>query len=142
MYLTGSRTHNLDAKMRLTLPADVRRQFEDKVYLVALPDAVYGFTPEGHKAWVDSMFPEGYNPRSKRDSDLRLAINARTAMVDIDSAGRVSLSKMDEDVLAKLGREIEVIGNDDHFELWNAEEWAKQRASFSDEVFNSLLFDE
>lgn len=142
MYLTGSRTHNLDAKMRLTLPADFRRQFEDKVYLVALPDAVYGFTPEGHKAWVDSMFPEGYNPRSKRDSDLRLAINARTAMVDIDSAGRVSLSKMDEDVLAKLGREIEVIGNDDHFELWNAEEWAKQRASFSDEVFNSLLFDE
>lgn len=142
MYLTGSRTHNLDAKLRLTLPADFRRQFEDKVYLVALPDAVYGFTPEGHKAWVDSMFPEGYNPRSKRDSDLRLAINARTAMVDIDSAGRVSLSKMDEAVLAKLGREIEVIGNDDHFELWNAEEWAKQQASFSDEVFNSLLFDE
>ena len=142
MYLTGSKTHNLDAKMRLTLPAEFRRQFEDKVYLVALPDAVYGFTPEGHKAWVDSMFSEGYNPRSKRDSDLRLAINARTAMVDIDSAGRIGLARMEEGVLDKLGREIEVVGNDDHFELWNAAAWKKQQEDFSDEVFNSLLFDE
>ena len=47
MYLTGSKQFNLDAKARLTLPANYRKDFDGQVTLIPLHDALYGFTPEG-----------------------------------------------------------------------------------------------
>lgn len=136
MYLTGSRKHSLDSKVRLTLPADMRREFDEKVCLVPLNDALYGFTREGHRAWVAGFFPDGFNQTSQRDVQLRKGLNARTVTVDIDSAGRIALGKVPEGVRAKLGLagEVVVVGNDDHFELWNAEKWEKAQADFDDDL--------
>ncbi len=141
MYLTGSRKHSLDSKVRLTLPADMRREFAEKVCLVPLNDALYGFTPDGHRAWVDGFFPDGFNQRSRDDVRLRQLLNSRTVTVDIDSAGRIALGKVPEDVRAKLGLagEVMVVGNDDHFELWNVEEWEKAQEAFDDDL-EALMF--
>ena len=78
MYLTGTYKHNLDAKQRITLPAPFRKEFGEKVCLIPIGGKILGFTPEGHQAWVESYFPNGYNPRSKKDERLRFLLTAKT----------------------------------------------------------------
>ena len=88
MYLTGTYGRSLDAKSRITLPATFRKQFDVQVCLVPVGNALYGFTPESHQAWIASFFPNGFNPRNRKDDKLRRALASRTVTVDIDSAGR------------------------------------------------------
>lgn len=144
MYLTGSKNYSLDAKLRLMLPADFRREFDDKVCLVPLPEALYGFSPEGHKAWVMSFFPEGFNPRNRRDRDLRRHLTSSTVTVEIDRSGRLALSKVPAEQREKLGleREVAVVGNDDHFEIWDARRWEQEQSDFSNDDLDKLMFDE
>ena len=92
--------------------------------------------------FVDSLFPGGFDPRDRKQDELRRAINAQTVMTDVDSAGRVSLSKMSEKVHAMLGRDVVVVGNTDHFEVWNATTWDEKQDALTDEDFAALLFNE
>lgn len=143
MYLTGSKKHSLDSKVRLTLPAEFRREFDRTVVLLPTKDALYGFTPEGHRAYVESMFPDGFKPGDKRQVELKRALNGLSVRVDIDSAGRIALGKVDEKIRKRLdlGQEVMVVGNDDHFEVWNVEAWEKLQASFAED-FDFLMFGE
>ena len=75
------------------------------------------------------------------DGDRRY-INAQTVMTDVDSAGRVSLSKMDAKVHQMLGREVVVVGNTDHFEIWNAATWNEKQEALTDEDLAALLYRE
>lgn len=146
MYLTGSKTVSMDAQGRITLPAEYRDDFKEsgnKVCLILVKGALWGFTPEGHQAWVESCFPEGFNPRSKKDKALRLALNARTVTVDIDKAGRVALGKVPESDLSRLGfgREVVIVGDADHFAVWNAQTWAAKQAELEVDL-DALLDDD
>ena len=146
MYLTGSKTVSMDAQGRITLPADYREDFKESgntVCLILVKGALWGFTPEGHREWVESCFPEGFNPRSKKDKKLRLARNAKTVTVDIDKSGRVALGKMPESDLEKLcfGREVVVVGDADHIAVYNTEKWAEEQAELEDDL-DALLDDE
>lgn len=145
MYLTGEFQHSLDPKVRLTLPASFRKQLDKSVVLVPVPfeNAIYGFTPEGHEAWVQSYFPEGFNPRSRRDQQLRRKLNAAAVTVEIDQAGRVALGKLPDGTLAKrkIEREVTVIGNADHFEIWAPAEYAAVSAQYAEDE-DDLFFDD
>lgn len=143
MYLTGSYKHNLDAKSRVTLPSSFRKQLGDTLCLVPLSDCVLGFTPESHKTWIESFFPGGINPRNRRDVQLKAALLARTISVDVDSAGRLALSKLDEKTRSRLGiaHELAIVGVDDHLEIWNAERFEEQMENFDDNI-DALMFDE
>lgn len=142
MYLTGTYKHTLDAKLRITLPSAFRKQLSETICLVPLADAVLGFTPESHRAWMKTFFPEGLNPRNKKDVQLRAALLSRTVTVDLDSAGRLALSKLDEQKLEKCGisREVAIVGVDDHFEIWDKERFDAQTAQF-DEDLDSLMYE-
>lgn len=146
MYLTGSKTVSVDAQRRITLPAEYRDDFKaagNKVCLILVQGALWGFTPEGHREWVESCFPEGFNPRSKKDKLLRLGLNSNTATVEIDKSGRVPLGKVKPEVLEKLslGREAVVVGDADHFAVYNTEAWAKKQAELDIDI-DALLDDE
>ncbi|MCH4229497.1 MAG: MraZ family transcriptional regulator [Atopobiaceae bacterium] len=143
MYLTGAKQFNLDAKGRLTLPADYRREMGEQVCLVPVNDALYGFTPDAHKAWVSSFFPNGFNPRKKDDVKLRRALTSSTVTVEIDSAGRVCVGKVRPEVRERLGleRSVMVVGNDDHFEVWDSARWESVEKDFSEEL-DSLMFED
>ena len=146
MYLTGTYRHNLDAKQRVTLPAPFRKEFGDKVCLIPVGGKILGFTPEGHQAWVQSYFPEGFNPRSKRDDKLRFALNAMTTTVDLDSAGRLALGKLGAKTLAScaIEHEVAVVGNNDHFEIWDASRYDETLAELTadDQSLEDLMFDD
>lgn len=146
MYLTGSKTVSVDAQGRITLPAEYRDDFKEagnKVCLILVKGALWGFTPEGHKEWVESCFPNGLNPRSKKDKALRLGLNAKTVTVEIDKSGRVALGKIAQSDLEKLslGREAVVVGDADHFAVYNTEVWAEKQAELDVDI-DALLDDE
>lgn len=146
MYLTGSKTVSVDAQGRITLPAEYRDDFKEvgnKVCLILVKGALWGFTPEGHKEWVESCFPNGFNPRSKKDKALRLGLNAKTVTVEIDKSGRVALGKIAQSDLEKLslGREAVVVGDADHFAVYNTEVWTEKQAELDVDI-DALLDDE
>ena len=149
--LAGSYPMSVDAKARVTLPAVFRKQLveDDKktIYLVPLNGCVNGFTPEGFEAYVNGLFEYGdhhFDPRSRDDVRLRTGLWARAVEVDIDSAGRVALGKLDvakPGMREKLGLTgaVTVVGAGDHFEVWNTETWAAAQESLEDDL-DALLF--
>ncbi len=149
--LAGSYPMLVDAKARVTLPAVFRKQLVDgdkkTIYLVPLNGCVNGFTPEGFEEYVDGLFEYGdnhFDPRSRDDVRLKTGLWARAVEVDIDSAGRVALGKLDASkpgTREKLGltADVTVVGAGDHFEVWNTEEWNATQESLEDDL-DALLF--
>jgi MraZ protein len=141
--LTGTFQRTLDSKVRTTLPAEFRKEFDGKVCLIPFDGALYGFTPDGFKAWVDSLFERDgkhYDPRNKNDVRLRKGLTALCQTVDVDAAGRVALGKLGAKTLQSLGlgHDVTVIGADDHFEIWDAEKWEAETTSFEDDLLELM----
>lgn len=145
MYLTGTKNVTVDAQGRITLPADMRKEFEDSrtISLIYMEGALWGFTPEAHEKWVHSCFPDGYNPRSKKDAKLLRYLTSKTTTLDIDKAGRVAVSKINESDFEKLnlGHEAVVVGVMDHIEIYNAATWSIEQAEVEDGL-DELLYNE
>ena len=148
--LTGAYPMSVDAKGRVTLPAVFRKQLVDEanktILLVPFDGCVNGFTREGFKAWVDGLFEYGdhhFDPRNRKDVMLKRGLMGSAVEIDVDSAGRVALGKLDvkAGTREKLGlvADVTVVGADDHFEVWNTEEWNRQQADFEMDL-ESLLY--
>ena len=80
-------------------------------------------SPLAGGGWVEGLFAgreghEGFNPRDINDQKLMRAINKRTTSMDVDSAGRIGLSESLRKQ-ANLDREVTVVGNYDHLEVWD-----------------------
>ena len=149
--LTGAYPMSVDAKGRVTLPAVFRKQLVDEtnktILLVPFDGCVNGFTREGFKAWVDGLFEYGdhhFDPRNRKDVMLKRGLMGSAVEIDIDSAGRVALGKLDAvkaDTREKYGLvgDVTVVGADDHFEVWSTEKWNEQQADFEMDL-ESLLY--
>ena len=150
--LAGSYPMSVDAKARVTLPAVFRKQLVDgdkkTIYLLPMKECVNGFTPAGLEQFIDGLFIERgenrFDPRSRRDVQLKTRLWASAVEVDIDSAGRVALGKLDgtkPGTRERLGltADVTVVGAGDHFEVWNTEQWNATLESFEDEL-DALLY--
>ena len=117
MGMTGAYERNLDAKGRLSLPAPLREELGEhvRVFKALDVDALYVFSAEAFDKWVEGLFAgreghEGFNPRDINDQKLMRAINKRTTSIGLSE----SLRKQ-----ANLDREVTVVGNYDHLEVWD-----------------------
>jgi len=143
--LTGTFQRTLDSKVRTTLPAEFRKEFDDgKVCLIPFNGALYGFTPKAFEAWLDSLFDRDgkhYDPRNLKDVRLRKGLTASCQTIDVDAAGRLALGKLGAKTLSALGfdHDVTFIGVVDHFEIWDAAKWEAENASFDDDLFE-LMF--
>lgn len=142
----GSYEHNLDSKGRVALPAPFRKELEtsDLILVPAPTDkAVYVFDPEKFEQWLDSLFERtgGFNPRSRKDAAIRKRILGSSAPVVLDSAGRISVPKTLREY-ASLSKELVVLGNYDHAELWDSAAYSASCEELSDEEFADFFFTE
>lgn len=145
--LIGAYPMSVDGKARVTLPSAFRKQMEKTLILVPFGGHVNGFTQEGFQSWLDQLFEHGdehFNPRSRKDADLKRGILGAATEVDLDSAGRLALGRLD--VLKAGSRErlglvndVVIVGQEDHFEVWNADKWNAAQESFEQD-FDSLLY--
>ncbi len=137
MYLTGSYDRNLDAKGRLSLPPAFRKQLDDQVRVLPAPekevDALYVFTEDTFKAWLASVFEAkgGYDPTNSQHRMVKEALNGAATTLEIDSAARISLPEADR-AKAHLDREVRIVGNDDHLEVWDRATHEARKSAMTD----------
>lgn len=124
--LLGEYSRKLDAKGRLSLPADFRKVLSEDLKLTLSPDnqclCVYETT--AFKAWVDSLFEAqgGFNPANRKMAAQRKILHSRATKLDLDNAGRINLSQAMRET-AGLNKDVVIVGDVDHFEIWDEERW-------------------
>lgn len=140
MYLRGEYRHKLDAKGRLSLPSPFRKVLSrDLVVTLSLTeDALMIFENDGFEAWVESLFvkgEEGYQANNPEHVARRKKLNARAKDIEIDNSGRVGIP-IDLREAVGLEKDVVLVGDSDHFEVWDAKRWD----SYSDSVDLTELF--
>jgi MraZ protein len=129
----GQFDFSLDAKNRLNVPAKFRPAFSDGVVLAkALEPCVAIWAPRAFEAWTDS-FLSNLNPVSAERRKLTRYFTGNSWDVELDSAGRVTLNAP---LLGHAGisREVVVIGNLDHIEVWDRERWTRDQETLDSEI--------
>lgn len=131
---TGQADYTLDAKNRLTVPARYRGSLEGGLVLAKDIDPCVAIWPTaGYDAFRRSAL-EGVHPMSQQARKIKTFFSANSLPASLDSAGRVPLATFLMEH-ADLGREVTVVGADDHLQIWNREAWTAYNAQLGDDIF-------
>lgn len=121
---SGTYTHLLDAKGRVSLPAKFRKLLPVSLKLVPRQGRILVFTHPDFTTWVSEFF-EGGKPdrRSAKDDRTMFSLVAHAEDAEIDSAGRISLSP-EMCKRAGLDKDVKIVGMFDHVEIMSPEKYA------------------
>jgi MraZ protein len=129
----GHFDYSLDAKKRLNVPPKFRASFSGGVVLAkALEPCVAIWTPDGFEQWTES-FLSRLGPLSPERRKLTRFFAGSSFDAELDSAGRVTLNQALLDH-ASIQKEVVVVGNLDHLEVWDRDKWIADQRELSDEI--------
>ncbi|MEF9925080.1 MAG: division/cell wall cluster transcriptional repressor MraZ [Eggerthellaceae bacterium] len=124
--LHGEFRHKLDAKGRLSLPAAFRKVLAKNLMVTLSPkgECLYVFEPEGFDEWVKSLFDKdgGFQASNSVHINQRKVLNSRAIDIEVDASNRIGISPTQREA-AGLDKEVILIGDTDHFEIWDAKRW-------------------
>ena len=133
MAFRGHFDYSLDAKKRLNVPPKFRASFSGGVVLAkALEPCVAIWTPDGFEQWTES-FLSRLGPLSPERRKLTRFFAGSSFDAELDSAGRVTLNQALLDH-ASIQKEVVVVGNLDHLEVWDRDKWIADQRELSDEI--------
>ncbi len=121
-FFTGSSTHKVDAKGRVSLPADYRKVLEGvgSSHVVLLPrmnhpDAHVVLSQAGYEKIVEQFESMELSHEDAEALALRIVTDARP--IPVDDAGRIVLS---EDLRTQIGldRKVRFVGRGSSFQIW------------------------
>jgi MraZ protein len=126
MRLKGEYYHAIDDKSRLTIPAKLRESIntaEEGYGLVAIPlfdRLLYLYTPKTY----EGIAPH-FDTKLEANADVRNLKRLRYGLaqdVEVDRLGRVLIP---ENTLKRcgLGKEVVLVGAEDHIEVWPRQRW-------------------
>lgn len=128
--MTGTYQHTLDAKGRLFIPSKLREELGDVFYVtISREPCLCAYNEEN---WQRLRAKADALPYSQQ-SRLR-PMFANAARCELDAQGRILLTQTLRDTI-KLGREVTVVGVNNHAEFWNKAEW-DQICAFESEPEN------
>ncbi|WP_165062293.1 MULTISPECIES: division/cell wall cluster transcriptional repressor MraZ [unclassified Adlercreutzia] len=127
--LFGEFRFKVDAKGRMALPAKFRKVLPSELIVSRelQDECLYVFTPDTFNEWVEQLFIDrfgGYNASDRRHVLMRSKLKSRADEVEIDSSGRIML-KPELREACSIEREVVVVGNTGHFEIWDASTYDK-----------------
>lgn len=130
MAFRGTYDHTLDSKNRLTVPVKFRGPLGDGVVVArGIEACITVWTPDAFDDWSGRIV-DALGPLSQKARDFRRVVSASAFETELDAAGRVMLpGKLIE--YACIDRECAVIGNDEHFEIWDRNKWDDYDAAIS-----------
>lgn len=140
--LFGEYRHKLDSKGRLSLPSAIRKNYTEDTQFVVVPDTKKEFlsvyTVEAFEAWVADVFEKrgGYNPGDRAHVMLRTKLNASAMPNTMDAVGRIGIAARQRELVG-LDKDVVLVGNTDHFEIWDAIRWDDYQDSID---LDALLF--
>ena len=133
MAFRGHFDYSLDAKNRLNVPAKFRAAFSSGVVLAkALEPCVAVWAPDTFERWTES-FLSNLNPVSPERRKLTRFFAGSSFDVELDSAGRVTLNQALLDH-AGIQKEVVIVGNLDHLEIWDRDRWNEDQQALNAEV--------
>ena len=104
----GTRRCTIDAKTRLTLPADIRKSLgADTKRLVLVPfknECLYGFSPEKFEEWVLYLFASNgreYDDRKPSDRKLMRKLRGGAVELTLDSADKSATVSFAKNAVSK-----------------------------------------
>ena len=133
MAFRGHFEHALDAKNRLNVPARIRAAFSGGLVLAqGLEPCVTIWTPDEFERWTQSFLAD-LNPLSPERRKLTHYFAGTSFDAELDSAGRVILNQA---LLEHAGieRELVIVGNLDHLEVWDRRRWGEERTALGNEI--------
>lgn len=135
-HFTGSATHKVDAKGRVSLPAEFRKVLEavGSTHVVILPqmnrpDTHTGLSQLGYQNLLDQIEAMELDHDEREAMSLRFMSNAR--QIPVDDAGRIVLARDLRDMIGVDG-EVLFAGNASTFELWEPARFAAHAARLHD----------
>ncbi len=135
--VTGKHTHGLDAKGRLIVPAQMRRELGDVCYLVRGSDkCLLLYSEEG---W--QKFCAKFDGVLLSESDAMRVIFANSATCELDSQGRI-LIPSDLRKYAEIDKEVTIIGMPGRAELWDSQKYAESEKACLAEKSMAQLYKE
>ncbi len=133
MAFRGHFDHSLDAKNRLNVPAKFRAAFSSGVVLAkGLEPCVAVWAPDTFERWTES-FLSNLNPVSPERRKLTRYFAGSSFDAELDSAGRVTLNQALIEH-AGIQKEIVIVGNLDHIEIWDRDRWSDDQQALNAEV--------
>ena len=125
---SGVSTPNLDGKGRLSVPSKHRdalfAQCEGRLIVTVEPSGCLLIYPEPE--WAPIY--EKLNALTGAQAAIKRLIIGHAEDVQLDSAGRLLISPRLRTV-AKLDKEVALVGMGSKFELWDAVEWDRRTAA-------------
>jgi MraZ protein len=125
MLLTGQFSRSIDQKLRVAIPKSLREALDcDKhreIYIAPGTDRSLAlYTEEAFARMADRLALA--SPTRQDVRTFNRLFYARAQRVELDSQGRVRIPP-ELAGLAALGREVVLLGVQDHVEIWAAERW-------------------
>ncbi len=126
MAFRGQHEHSLDAKDRITVPADQRAALADGVVVMEGVEKCVEVWPKAaaeamEAAWIAPLNPMGADARRIRRSVLRLLGRGRARL------GRPHPHQQEPDRARRaLDGPSLIVGVGDHLEIWNADAWGDE----------------
>jgi MraZ protein len=119
--LLGAHEHALDDKNRLTLPAKLREQLGSEVVVTrGLDGCLFVYGSDDWKLLAERVGTLDAFNREARQMQRYFFAGAHT--VPLDKAGRMLVpAHLLEEM--KIGRDVTVVGIQDHLEIWDRAAW-------------------
>ncbi len=132
---SGEFHYKVDAKGRMSVPADFRAAGDGKFYITYSPDRCLQVYDEQHylqrKAELETL--DEFNPTVR---SIKRVFFSGMPLQECDSHGRVKLSaKMMEH--AGINGDVVLNGMATYFEVWSAERWDAQRMADMENYFDN-----
>jgi MraZ protein len=135
MAFDGTADYSLDVKHRLTVPARFRDALRDGAVLAKSADPCVAIWPAADYDSYRHALLEGLHPMSRQATQIKRFFAANSHATELDGAGRVAIPKPLLEH-AGLGKEVTVIGADDHLEVWDREAWTAYNATLTEDILN------
>ncbi|MFW6140353.1 MAG: division/cell wall cluster transcriptional repressor MraZ [Acidobacteriota bacterium] len=142
-YLIGSYTARFDKSGRIKIPAKFHEAIVEKygkdVFITSLTDQSVQIYPLPRWEKLTGLTDEGLLQLKPQVRSFMLRVNVKGSFYEIDSKGRVLISQTLKEK-ANLGAEVEVVGLNDHLEIWDKDrlEGIIDENPLTDEDFNQI----
>lgn len=136
--MTGKFTHGLDAKGRLTVPSQLRRELGEVCYVVRGPKAYLNV----YSAAGWEKFCAKFEGRSQSEAgDLTRFLFANAATCEVDGQGRI-LIPAELRQYAGIDKNVTVVGVPGRVELWDAERYQTAESAYFAEKSMAEIYKE
>ena len=115
----GEFRHNIDAKGRLSIPAKMRNQCGECVYVTRGNDGCLAlYTQEGWEAYYLQSLPQ----KKKSTRIFIRLVTSRASECEFDKLGRINIPLVLRQE-GNLEKECVIVGVGDHVEIWSQSAW-------------------